>query len=92
MAHSLTHLEPPAAVHERRGPLEVQIVEAREPQAPDLQEVAKASRREQPGAGAAALEEALVATVVPWMISATAPGSRLASASSAAAPSMIASA
>ena len=59
MAHSLAHLEPPAAGHERRGPLEVQIVEAREPQAPDLQEVAKAGRREQPGAGAAALEDGI---------------------------------
>jgi hypothetical protein len=59
MAHALAHLELPAAGHERSCALEVQIVEAREPQAPDLQEVAKAGRREQPGAGAAALEDGI---------------------------------
>ena len=47
-AEPLRDLAPPAPRDEGRRPLEVDVVEPRQPEPPDLQEVAEARRREEP--------------------------------------------
>ena len=53
----LGDLAPPAPRHERRRALEVDVVEPRQPEPPDLEEVAEPRRREEPRPRAAALED-----------------------------------
>jgi hypothetical protein len=54
---ALRDLAAPAARHERGRPLEVDVVESRQAQPPDLEEIAEARGREEPGARAAAFED-----------------------------------
>jgi hypothetical protein len=56
-AHPLAHAEAQLARDERLGPALGQRVERRAVLAPDLDHVAKPGRRDEPGAGAAALEQ-----------------------------------
>ena len=56
-AEALDHLAPPAARDQRRRALEVDVVEPREAEAPDLEEVAEPCGREEPRPRPAPLED-----------------------------------
>ncbi len=56
VVHALADLASPPAGHERRGALEVKVVEPREAQASDLEQIAEALRGQEARARAAPLE------------------------------------